>query len=513
MQKLLQMKTIQFLCLVFISTYASAQVTAEAFRVYSTIKSIGIEWDISGDANHNAQCLVQYRVSGTSNWLDAQPLFRVDFQGYDMLAGSILFLNEATEYEVKLELTDPDGGFDTRIETIATKPIPRFPVGGNTYHVIPGINGGDGSEANPFQGVNTAQNIAQAGDIFLLHTGDYGTSGQVFFTKSGELNNHIVWKSAGDGDVVFNQVRIEADYIWLHEFNFIYDDSHKPYGIRTSPPGPKGIVITRNNFNNCHLCIFLNDGGTNWYIANNTIVGDNDPQDGSNFSGEGIELWHTSGHTVAHNKISRVADGISYPHSNVDIYGNEIFDTSDDGIESDFGHNNVRIWGNRISNTLNNGISFQPMNGAPWYVLYNQVVAPGEDALKLRGRTDRVLLAHNTLVAWSGPISSGSHFLKNFQSNNNLWISIQDRYAWENGVDGSLNWKTNFDYDGFDWGNFPFAFKWGNNVRLLDIAAFQALTGHETHAIQIDHHTCFANFDIPNAPPAQGHRIKKHLKT
>ncbi len=482
--------------------FSFGQTTTGTFEAYSTIKSIGFEWNITGDTNHNAQCLVQYRINGSSTWLDALPLYRVDFEGYDMLAGSILFLDENTQYEVTLTFSDPDGGAETRTEIISTKPIPQLPQNGNTYHVIPGNGGGDGSANNPFQGISSAQNIAQAGDVFLLHEGDYGTNGQVYFTKSGEENNHIVWKSAGDGDVILNQIRIEADYIWFDGLNFIYNTTNNTYGVRTSPPGPVGIVFTYNYFENCEICIYLNDGGENWYIADNTIVGTNDPNNGSNFSGEGIELWHTSGHTIAYNSISRVGDAISYPHKNVDIYGNEIFDTTDDGIEGDYGHNNIRIWKNRISNTFNNGISFQPMNGAPWYILYNQVAAPGEDALKLRDRTDRVLLAHNTLVAWSGPVSYGSHFLRSMEIKNNLWISVQDRYIWENGVDGTMNWKSDFDYDGFDWGNFIYAFKWGYNIRLENIEEFQTLTGHEMNAIRIDRNTCFETFNVPNPPPA-----------
>lgn len=478
-----------------------AQTSTGNLQTYSTIKSIGVEWDITGDVNHNAQCLVQYRINGSSTWLDAQPLFRVDFEGYDMLAGSIMFLEEATQYQVKLEFTDVDGGSETRIETVTTQAVPTIPTTGNTYHVIPGTTGGDGSIGNPFQGIATAQATAQAGDVFLLHAGDYGTAGQVYFTQSGTLNNHIVWKAAGDGNVIFNQVRIEAHYIWLEGLSFIYNEANGTYGLRTSPPGPIGVVIKKNYFNNCHYCIYLNDGGENWYITDNTIVGDNDPNNGSDFSGEGIELWHTSGHTVAYNKISRVADGISYPHKNVDIYGNDIFDTTDDGIEGDYGHNNIRIWGNRISNALNNGISFQPMNGAPWYVLYNQVAAPGQDALKLRDRTDSVLLAHNTLVAWSGPVSSGSSFLQSFQSNNNLWISVQPRYIWEDGSGSGVNWKTNWGYDGYDWSNYAYAFKW-QGQRLLDITEFQDFTGQAANSIQIDHTNCFENFNIPNPPPA-----------
>ncbi len=465
---------------------------------YSTIQSIGIEWPISGDANHNAECLVRYRLLGATTWQDAQPLFRVDFQGYDMLAGSIFHLQENSQYEVELALSDPDGGSDMQIELVTTRPQPVLPSGGNIYHVVPGTGGGDGSVGNPFAGMAAAQSAAKPGDTFLLHAGNYGSAGQVYFTVSGTPGNPIVWRAAGDGEALFNQVRLEADHIWLDHLTFRYADGND-YGLRTSPPGPLGVVLTANHFENCHTCIYLNDGGEGWYIADNTIIGDNDPAGGSDFSGEGVELWHTSGHTVAYNRISRVADGISYPHSNVDIFGNEIFDTTDDGIEGDYGHNNVRIWGNRISNAYNNGISFQPMDGAPWYVLFNQVAAPGEDALKLRTRTDRVLLAHNTLVAWNGPVSSGSELIKSMRSRNNLWVSVEDRYVWENGGDPTMNWRSDLDYDGFDWGNFIYAFKWGE--RLDDIAAFQALTGHEMNAVRIDRDDCFEVFDIPAPPP------------
>ena len=499
------MLKITFIISCLLSFTLNAQTTAGSLEKYSTINSIGFEWSISGDSNHNAVCLVQYRVNGSSIWLDAQPLFRVDFQNYDMLAGSILFLQEDTEYQVKLELSDSDGGSQTRTEIIVTKAIPTFPLAGNNYHVIVNNGGlGDGTELNPFQGINQAQAVAQAGDTFWLHAGDYGIGSEVLFDKTGTLSNPIVWRAFESDFVQLDVIRVTAlaNYNWFHGLNFIYNSSNGAYGVRTTSPGPTGVIFTQNHFNNCHYCIYLNHGGNNWYITDNTIIGDNDPNNGSDFSGEGIELEHTSGHTIAYNKISFVADGISYPHKNVDIFGNDIFATTDDGIEGDYGHANVRIWGNRISNVLNNGISFQPMDGAPWYVLYNQVAAPNQDALKLRTRTDRVLLAHNTLVAWSGVLSSGTNLLKNFQSNNNLWISVQDRYTWEdNSSDGAMNWKSNLDYDGFDWGNYAYAFKW-NGTRLDDIASFTSQTGQESHGIQIDHTSCFENFDIPNPPPS-----------
>ena len=263
---------------------------------------------------------------------------------------------------------------------------------------------------------------------------------------------------------------------------------------------PDGVVVTRNFFTNCHYSIQLNHGGKNWYITDNIIVGDNVPGTGS-FSGEGVELEHTSGHIVAYNKISRVADGVSYPHRNCDIYNNEIFDATDDGIEPDYAYANIRIWKNRISNVEHNGISFQPMNSAPWYIIRNQVAAPAEDALKLRSVVDRALIANNTLVGWSGVQANSSDFLLSFKTRNNLWISVQDRYVWENESGGTANWKTDLDYDGFDWGNNVFAFKWGSNNKYSNLADFQTATGLEPNAIHVEKDLIFENFDVPAAPP------------
>jgi hypothetical protein len=86
------------------------------------------------------------------------------------------------------------------------------------------------------------------------------------------------------------------------------------------------------------------------------------------------------------------------------------------------------------------------------------------------------------------------------QSNNNLWITVSDWYAWENGSGGAPDWRTNLDYDGFDWGDYVYAFKWGE--RYPDLSSFQAATGLETHAIRVDKDVCFETFDVPNAPPA-----------
>ncbi|PYR72210.1 MAG: hypothetical protein DMF86_24275, partial [Acidobacteria bacterium] len=158
----------------------SNAATAGAIRTYSTISSIGVEWDIVGDANHDAAASVEFRVAGAAGWRLALPLVRVDYNGANMLAGSILFLSPNAAYEIRLTLTDPDGGADVQTVVVTTRPVPVLPASGRTFHVVPGSGGGDGSSANPFRGVTAGEAVAQPGDIFLVHAGSYG--GRITFT-------------------------------------------------------------------------------------------------------------------------------------------------------------------------------------------------------------------------------------------------------------------------------------------------------------------------------------------
>ena len=490
---------ISVLFLLFVSGQQVWAVSAGGLRTYATHYSIGIEWDVSADSNHNSSCSVFYRQEGQGSWLSAMDLFRVDFSAYDMLAGSLFFLAPGKTYEIRLQLLDPDGGGTERVVTQTTRVLPNWPAAGNTIYVIPGSGGGSGTTSDPYQGISTAQEHAAPGDTILLGGGTY--TGEILFNKSGEENNYIVYKPWTRAVPRLETLRIDADHVWLEGLHIEGNE----YGLRTYN-NPEDIVLTKNSFIGCNYCIYLNHGGTGWYIGDNTIIGNVSPASGS-FSGEGIELNHSDDHTVLYNSISMVADGVSYPGSNCDIFGNDIFDTSDDGIEIDYGYVNNRVFRNRISNAYHNGISFQPMNGAPWYVLYNQVAAPIESALKYRDAVDRHLLAHNTFVGWQGAQKSGSDFLLAAMSRNNLWISMTPWYAWENSTGNSPDWRTDVDYDGFDWSGHVYAIKWG--LRYSSIGSFAAATGMEQHGIAVDKESCFSAITIPNSPPAS--MPKQHL--
>ncbi len=492
---------------------------------YSTIHSLGFELRIDGDENHNAICEVIYRLVGAGEWKTALDLYRIDYAPpmpvnglaahFNGFAGSILFLTPGRTYEVSIELSDPDGGNYTTTNHFTTRPEPVKPTGGRMFHVIPGDGGGDGSFESPFEGIEVAQEQAQPGDIFLLHGGTYAgfdSERAVQLNVPGVAENYIVWQAAGDGEVILkDSLRIAADYLWVEGLHMHgHPDPTRraeEWGLGTYN-APTGVVIRGNHFTDFFSSIILDHGGDHWVITDNTIVGDRDvigtPEGPGSWIGEGIELLYTSGHTIAYNSISRVGDGISYPQRNTDIFRNEIFDVTDDGIEPDYGYANIRVWENRISNPRHSAFSFQPMNGGPWYFIRNQVAASLYSPLKLR-ETSRVLLAHNIFVGWDyalGSASGGGGGILTFQSNNNIWITANDHYAWQHNQSGlTLDWRTNLDYDGFDWGASTYAMLW-DTTPYVTLEDFSIATGLQTNAITIDRTTCFETFDIPQPPPA-----------
>jgi hypothetical protein len=472
----------------------TTSVIPGSIRAYTTISSIGIEWSIGGDADHDATAAVDYRVASSGAWRPALALVRVDSNGTNMLAGSVLFVLANTSYEVRLILADPDGGGSTQTVVVATRPVPVPPSAGRTFHVVPGAGGGNGSAANPFRGIAAAQAVAQPGDTFFVHGGSYG--GRVTFTRSGTAASYVMWRAAGDGEALFAGIDISGSYVWLEGLTI----RNQPYALM-SKSAPTGVVISRCLFFNNHYSIYLQQGGSDWYIADNTIVGDT-PYSTESLDGEGIELngyaVASSGHVVAHNVISNVADGISNGTYNIDVYGNDIFDVSDDGFEGDPGGANIRVWGNRIHNAAHNGISYQPQNGSPWYIIRNQLVGFMEAPFKFR-TTDRSVVVHNTIVMWSKMICcNDAHLLRSIVKNN-LWISVAGGQIWDFGSN-VRDWRTDLNHNGFDWDGSTAPFRYGGLV-YSSLPALAAASGLETSGRRIQRAGCFVTFDVPGPAP------------
>src|SRR4051812_25229810 len=145
----------------------ASKATEEPVLGPATLHCVGIHWIIGGDENANAEVRLSWRPPGGA-WKEAQPLLRVEKGAQNpekghgsvavpakawLFAGSLLRLNPASEYEVKLALTDADGGGREVVLKTRTAEEPVAPEDATVFHVQPGTGGGAGSKTDPFRGL------------------------------------------------------------------------------------------------------------------------------------------------------------------------------------------------------------------------------------------------------------------------------------------------------------------------------------------------------------------------
>ena len=97
-------------------------VPQEFYVERPTLNNAGFEWYISGDDHHNAKVTVRFREVGTAEWRKGLPLLRIQrekiwgheqrdvYETPNMFAGSLFFLQPGTTYEVRVTISDTDGG-------------------------------------------------------------------------------------------------------------------------------------------------------------------------------------------------------------------------------------------------------------------------------------------------------------------------------------------------------------------------------------------------------------------
>ena len=482
-------------------------------RVLASRYGVGIEWDIgchaNRDLNHNAETQVYLKRSGEKKWKKMMPLMRIDAFKFNMMAGSLMFLNPDTGYEIRLEYTDPDGGHWSEKRKIKTLSIPKKPKNGRFFYVAPGRGGGDGTKQNPFLGIPAAQKMAQPGDTFILENGIYDES--VNFNAKGAPGHYIVWQ--GSGNTVFQKKsRIDESYNWFENIKFDIDKDC--VGIHSSGDSfhnsPNNIVITKNQFTGGTTCgtkfYFIHGAphGKNWYITDNVIEGPYDDLSIETFGGEGIDMGHhapyPTGHTIAHNRISRVGDGISYTGGNCDIFGNDLFDILDDAIEPDYASANVRIYRNRISMAKHNAISLQDFdNGPPWYIVGNQIMGYRQSVLKTRQGETHFAFFHNTVFNWEAMFLHQTDLSLFGHSKNNIMVTMTNGTMWDFGT-AKPDWRTSIDYNAFDWGRSKTPFRYnGKNYR--DLASYVKVSGLDKHSLSMHWRECFEDLKFPGPIP------------
>ena len=529
-----------------------------------TLINLGFEWFIQGDDNRNASVAVAYRKQGAAQWASGLPLLRLqgerisandrmDVISPNMFAGSILDLEPNTAYEVRLTLTDPDGvsGETTKNVTVRTRREPMPHPAGRVFHVYP--PGFSGAKLSPsFEGLMCAYNYTCAGtdwatagrprvkpgDTILVHAGLYKYNryeytnnplvnrtqpldGTYYLTADGTEDMPIVIKGAGDGEVIFDgngnfavfDVRA-ADYTYFEGLTI----RNAEYGILAGTQfllGAKGITVKRSRFEQVGSGLFTNySGSSNFYIADNTFIGRNDPDHVIGWSGEfwaafnGVEgqtfpppmssyvaiKLYGPGHVVAYNYVANFHDGVNvevygnpdgsaaidgpkYPTReyfdrrpvSIDFYNNYMTNFHDNPFETDGSMHNIRVMRNMMINSASHAFCNQPAVGGPVYWIRNIAYHLPNGSSRLTGGSAGVLLYNNTILS-----ETQANGTSNTHWRNNLFLGQDSAPAIF-----SVNTYTNYtssDYNGFRPNpGAETSFQW-NSPPLSVSADYSALT-------------------------------------
>ena len=525
-------------------------ITAGEFIVDPpTLINLGFEWFIEGDDNRNASVAVSFRKQGGGEWKQGLPLLRLqgerikqgeqlDVTSPNMFAGSILDLEPDTSYEARFVLSDADGakGATTKTVIVKTRPEPMPATGGAVYHVYP--PGYKGAKTEPaFEGLMCAYNLTcagtdwatagrprvKAGDTILVHAGLYKYNrleytndpvvnrtvpldGTYFLTADGTAERPIAIKAAGDGEVIFDgagnfalfDVRA-ADYNYFEGITFRNTD----YGILAGTQfllGAKGLSVKHCRFEDVGAGVWTNySGSSNFYIADNTFLGRDDPDHVIGWSGAFWQQFngvagqkfppvmgsyvavkvYGPGHVVAYNYVANFHDGIdietygnpdgsavkggpAYPPRSawnlrpvaIDFYNNLMTNFHDNPFEADGGMHNVRIMRNLMLNSASHAFCNQPSVGGPTYWIRNVGYHLPGGSSRLTGGSAGVIFYNNTIVS-----ETTANSASNIHWRNNLFLG-------ENSSPAIFSINTFTSYTSSDYNGFrvnagaPFSFSW-----------------------------------------------------
>jgi hypothetical protein len=469
-------------------------------RIDATYENLSALWWVSGDADHDSAMTLEFRKLGDSNWhagapaVRAYPTIIVDARPLNLnyWAASAMFLQPGQAYELRLSLSDPDGGNAASTVTAVTRSYPIPDPNGRQLYVNPGSGGGDGSPAHPFLGLQSAADAAQPGDVFHVAAGAYAP----FQLLASGADGHPIVFSGDDGRMaVVDGAGTSRGVVTLGEYNqtigYIIVSGlviqNGAWGVDAQ--NSHDIFISHNTIRDVDNGILNRRDKNqefNQTISDNIIEG-RTPWPGAGIPAEeGIDL-RGSGNVVAYNSVRYFGDCISvYPQTGPsygnDVFGNDVSYCVDDGIEIDYNQANVRAWRNRVMNSRM-GVSVQPILGGPAYIFRNEFFNLESDPIKMHNQTTGYWVAHNSGAMNGNGQSDDGSMWRNATFRNNLFLGTAYAFEFTTSPDEGFR---DFDYDA--WGTTraiggagsPF-FKWNNTRynRLPDLIA----AGVEVHGV------------------------------
>jgi hypothetical protein len=422
----------------------------------ATFESIGVRLPYSGDDNRNSKCAIQYRVAGSSAWKDGFTPW-ADRKGREF-RGSLIHLTPDTAYQIRLTVTDPEGGNTSRDVTIRTwsenfkvAKVVILPESSSRPLVI--TQGGSASTGyvvyQPASGKSALIDVRNNYDHCVVAKANYviirGLTLKGARTHAVRLDDR--------SDVVVERCDISG---WGKKGYGTWGENHAAIYANGSPV--KRIIVQRNKIHHPRW-----DTNT-WSEPRPDHGNDKHPVGPS-----GLDFQHCGGnHVIRFNHIYSDAshyfkDGFcggpdsgtgGFPGSDSDIHGNIVENVWDDAIEAEGGNINVRIWGNFLNYNFT-GIASRSTTVGPLYTFRN-VFGNCESTTGRSGGFFRkagfnsapqidygVYDFHNTVLRNPGTAINGPmthHMTRNNILYSNTSIGLSTR-------DGQSYAANDFDYD------------------------------------------------------------------
>ena len=391
--------------------------------------------------------------------------------------------------------------------------------------------------------------------------------GTYYLTADGTPEMPIAIKGAGDGEVIFDgngnfalfDVRA-ADYTYFEGITFRNAEMAIQAGTQFIA-GSKGLTVKKSRFENVGAGVFTNyAGSSNFYIADNTFIGRNDPNHLIGWAGD---MWtkfngvdgqifppkmasyiavklYGPGHVVAYNYIADFHDGINvetygnpdgssasgpgivdgphYPTREywdrrpvaIDFYNNYITNSHDNPIEADGSMHNIRIMRNMLINHASHAFCNQPTLGGPVYWIRNIAYNLPAGAVRLTNGAAGAIFYNNTILSETQvQAASNIHWRNNLMLGQNAAPAILNVTTFTS--------YTSSDYNGYRPNPGAAAFQWNSppsgmtadftgpahnaaleQRRFASLAEFSKATGNDTHSVLVDYDV-FVNVKPLNA--------------
>jgi hypothetical protein len=400
------------------------------------------------------------------------------------------------------------------------------------------LGNGDGTSGAPWNNINSANAAVSPGDTVNIAVGN-GAYTMGTLTTDGQPGNYIVYQEdpASPGAVI-KQLSVNADYVWIDGLAFERDNPGTGFANTSAIFVPFGgtarnVIVTgcdvrggrEAGFTGASkstvdyvsgIKILSSVTASEWIVMDNTFTGPypvgvgglgvspgSSSHRGMQFSGA-----NGHGHICAYNDVRQWDDGIvmGYFAHDCDMYANQVDDCNDDSTEMDDAEYNMRCWGNRTHYCRGSGISTQPQAEGPWYYLYNQMGQMANNIFKWKV-PDRMVWVNNTFIGQSVEAEYHLHcYMRNnlFVPGSGPCLRTKNEPAGDTGARQSrftVDWDTDVDYNGYDWGGSGEAFAWHPDATSArnsysDIDSFSAAVGIDTNATKVDRDLIFDNFSI-----------------